>query len=143
MIIFIDDERWIIDQYLENLSNIAKKNANYITRHFFFPVDALDYIKEKHNEINVIILDIGMDYGDGNILTKEPGGVQLFREIRNNPSLKKIPVIILTVFSYESIIKYIDIKNDKLSLFINRGELECEKILMEGIGNAVNNNKFN
>lgn len=103
MIIFIDDEHWVIEGYIDRFNSKKKEDARYENKHFFYPKEAWPFIRRKFEEIELIILDIALDYGDGNILNEIDGGIQFLKEIRNERVFDKIPILIYSVIQKDKV----------------------------------------
>jgi CheY-like chemotaxis protein len=144
MIVFVDDEKWIISAYLDELESKSKANIKYKPLHFFFATDALKFLKVDPSQINAIVLDIGMDFGDGNLLTNEPGGIQFIRELRNSPKLVNIPVIILSVYDKQQIQKedIINLDSNPILVYISRDQPDRDLIFWKSVNAAIDNKRF-
>jgi len=97
MIIFIDDEKWGIEGYLDRFDQKKIKDSRYENKHYFKPKDAWPFLKANAGKIDLIILDIALDYGDGNILNELDGGIQFLKEIVNDGHYKETPILIYTI----------------------------------------------
>lgn len=128
MIVFIDDEKWCIEGYIDNFNNKEKNNKRYELKHFFYPIEAWEFLRQNRDKIDLIILDIALDYGDGNILSEEDGGVQFLKEINSEANFNKIPILIYSVVPKEEIefeAKLI-IENEDSIYYLNRNCKEDE-----------------
>lgn len=142
MVVFIDDEKWIIQSYIDELEIKSEIDSNFQPMHFRFPKEAMEFIQENINLIKVVVIDIGMDYGDGELITREPGGVQLYENIRNNKSTNNIPIIILTVFEKSDLDNRIPLDDNFLTTYINRNQPDRDESLWKNINNCIMNNHF-
>ena len=97
MIIFIDDERWGIGGYLDRFNQRKTKDRRYENAHFFKPKDAWPFLKANAGNINLIILDIALDYGGGNLLNELDGGIQFLKEIVKDGHYKETPILIYSI----------------------------------------------
>lgn len=124
MIVFIDDEKWIIQGMLDRFEDLSeRKNKSYLTKHFFYATKALEYITDNVSEVNLIITDIAMDYGDGDLNKEITGGVQFVNSIKSNPLLKHIPIIILSIHPQNNFSGDLDYPiDDKTIFYVNRNE---------------------
>ncbi len=139
MVVFIDDEKWIIEAYLDELQKKSETDLNYKPKHFFYPKKAFDFLMMKYQQIKVIIIDIGMDYGDGNIMNNEPGGIQFYKELIKTPNLNKIPVIILTIYPRSQISKVneIELDNNPKVTYIHRDQSNRNELFWQKINEAI------
>ena len=60
-------------------------------------------MRENREKIDLIILDIALDYGDGNILNDLDGGIQFLKEIKEEEGFAKIPLLIHSIVSKDEI----------------------------------------
>lgn len=97
MIVFIDDEKWVIEGYIDRFNQKKSKDNRYDSMHFFYPKVAWPFLRENLAKINLIIMDIALDYGDGNILNELDGGIQLLKEIAADVQFKEIPILIYSI----------------------------------------------
>jgi CheY-like chemotaxis protein len=144
MIVFIDDEKWLIECYIDELDNKSKSEPKYSPIHFYYPKDALIFIKENSVSIDLIIMDMAMDYGDGNLLSEDPGGIQFYKNIKMDPTLMNIPIIIMTVHGehyVSSLLKTQNI-NDSLTIYIYRGQSDMSFFLWKSIDQAIKQKHF-
>jgi CheY-like chemotaxis protein len=103
MIVFIDDERWVIEGYIDRF-NVKKDNdKRYELKYFKYPKDAWQFLRENRENIDLIILDIALDYGDGNILNEVDGGIQFLNEIKKETEFNRIPILIYSVVPQDKI----------------------------------------
>lgn len=114
MIVFIDDEKWVIEGYIDRFNQKKIKNDKYDTRHFFYPKEALPFLKENANKIGLIIMDIALDYGDGNILNELDGGIQFLKEIAIDKQFKETPILIYSIRPKDRIEKDSGLNIDQL-----------------------------
>lgn len=103
MIICIDDEKWGIEGYLDRFNQKKTKDRRYENAHFFKPKDAWPFLKENACKIDLIILDIALDYGDGNIMNELDGGIQFLKEIVKDAQFKETPILIYSIRSRDKI----------------------------------------
>ena len=144
MVVLIDDEKWIIGAYIDELEVKATRQYEYKPIHFYFPNQALKFILQNVEKINVIVLDIGLEYGDYNLMPSEPGGIQFYNKIKNDPLLKEIPVIILTVYELHQVAKtiYINPTNNHLLCYINRNQSDRDDIFWKNIDLTIKQKHF-
>jgi len=146
MIVFIDDERWTIQAYIDELELKSLEKYQYQPKHFYFPKDALDFAINNFKIINAFIVDIGMDYGvELDLMNHLPGGIEFIKNIKENPNLNKIPIIILTVYDKHQIeiSRGIDLNSDNLIMYIDRNQTDRDKVLWDNIDSAIVNSCFN
>ncbi len=90
-ILLVEDDHMDIELTLNTLNEYNLKNETVVVRD---GVEALDYLycrrnfsgRPKGNPV-VILLDLKMP---------KMGGIQVVRELKNNESMKQIPIVILT-----------------------------------------------
>ena len=123
MIVFIDDERWSISGYLDFIDSRTKHNPKYFCTHFFTPHDAFPFIEENIAKIDLIVLDLMLDYGDYEISYKKSGGLKFLSELRALNRFDDIPVLIYTVVSRLNIP---EIDNYNNVYFLNRDSSDTE-----------------
>jgi len=97
MIIFIDDEKWVIEGYIDRFDQMKRSDSRYKNKHFFYPKEAWPFLRDNAGTIDLIILDIALDYGDGNILNELDGGIQFLKEIIQDGQCKGIPILIYSI----------------------------------------------
>jgi len=90
----IDDEKAIISGIFDYFESKANNNPKYEPVHYYDSVEALQFLQENIDKIDLIIIDIAMEYGDGKYY-EEYGGIILLKKI--SQMRLKIPVIILSV----------------------------------------------
>lgn len=116
MIVFIDDEKWLIEGYIDRFNNKKMADQKYENVHFYYPKEAWSFLKENCERIDLIILDIALDYGDDNILDEVDGGIQFLKEIKEEKNVNRIPILIYSIRPKEKIereaILSIDDKNN-------------------------------
>lgn len=135
MIVFIDDEKWIIEAYIDELDSKGIES-----KHFFYPKDALAYIENEHRKIDALVIDIGMAYDSFELMKAEQGGIQFFKELKSHKLLKYIPIIILTVYNKAQVEKELDdsFENSQNVIFINRNDQDRDQALLKGIKKFIN-----
>lgn len=129
MIVFVDDEKWLIQAYIDELEWKSKKNNCFKPNHFFYGKEALDFLQKTQDDVRLLVVDIGMDYGDNDLTNKEPGGIQFLKELKGNPKLKDIPAIILTVYKQSDVEAIFPFESNSQFTFINRSNKDRDKIL--------------
>ncbi|MCD4745092.1 MAG: hypothetical protein K8R58_02210 [Bacteroidales bacterium] len=125
MIVFIDDEKWVIKGILDYFENRYKKinDSRLNPIHFFTAVDAEEYIDDNISDINLFIIDIGMDYGDGDLNKETSGGVQFINKLKDTIATKHIPIIILSIHNLNYFESDLEYPIDNKSLFyVNRND---------------------
>ncbi|GEM_PF-2429708 len=99
MIVIVNDERWITEGIIDYLEDKSEKiDIRYTPEFFSTPIEALGFIMNNADEIDIIISDIMMDFGDGNINIETKGGAHFINRIRLEKELTNIPIIINTIF---------------------------------------------
>lgn len=100
MILIIDDE----PQYIKNY-NIALEENGFQTKLITDVDEALEFVSTKHADLQAIILDIMMPYGNSFSDEETSGGTRtgnvLYSMIRKK--MPQLPVFILTIISDESV----------------------------------------
>jgi hypothetical protein len=98
MIVIIDDEKWIINPIIDFFNDKARRiNERYCIKHFYRAVEAISFINENVYRIDLIIVDVAMDYGDGDVNKEISGGAQLISELKACNLTKDIPIIIYSI----------------------------------------------
>lgn len=93
MILFIDDEPKKMESYVDEI-----EFSNYKVKFLSNIDEALDYWNNKHNNINLLILDIMMPAS--NLLNKSPAkdglrtGIYFYKKVRKEYT--EIPIVIFT-----------------------------------------------
>ncbi|MCD4745093.1 MAG: hypothetical protein K8R58_02215 [Bacteroidales bacterium] len=142
MIVFIDDEKWIIKGIIDYFENKCKltEDSRWNPKHFFSPVEVEKFISYNISDINLFIIDIGMEYGDGDLNKEISGGVHLVNILQTKPTTKHIPIIILSIHNlnyFESdLIHPID---NKLLFYVNRNDDANNDLLYPLIDKIINN----
>ena len=128
MIVFIDDEKWLIEGFIDRFNHKKKHDPRYENKHFFFPLEAWPFLKENLENIDLIILDIALDYGDGNILNEFDGGIQFLNEFTADKNFDKIPILIYSIMSKDKIERDsgLTIDNEKFIDYLNRDSKDEE-----------------
>jgi CheY-like chemotaxis protein len=99
MILFLDDEKWWLESYLEELEETVQQVV------FISQADeALKFFEQNKGQIKLLILDVMMPSGDD--LSDEPDnglrmGIHFYDKVRETD--KTLPVIIFTNVSDESV----------------------------------------
>ncbi len=121
MIVIVDDEKWIIGGIIDYLEDRAERIDNRYTPKFFnTPVKAIEFIKKNSKKIDIIISDIGMDYGDGDLNKEEKGGTQFINNISQQTN---IPIIINTIHNRQYFENELTSEIDNNNLYyINRND---------------------
>jgi len=144
MVVIIDDEKTLISAYIEELESKVKIDPRFKPKHFFYATDALIFIKAEAPKVDVIVIDIGMDFGDNNLMPSEPGGIKLYHELRSSDILKKIPIIFLTIYDKQQVglVKDIDLENDPLLVYIRRNQPDRNAMFWNSINKAIKVGRF-
>lgn len=136
MILFVDDEKWIMSSLLDNFEYKAKSDERYNVKHFFFSVDALKFLEENKKDIEIIVLDIGMDFGDDR---NEPifGGVKLLQKLVEFRKTNNLSIVIFSVVKKELVEEQFGMSLEGISEFISRNDEECNAKLIEKIAELL------
>ena len=115
MIVIIDDEKWSIEGYLDVFESKQTKNDRYKYEFFYTPLESKPFINNNIESIDLIILDIMLDYGDNAQNNEnevfENGGIEFLRELREDSSYDKIPIIIYSIVDKGKLESYLEYKN--------------------------------
>lgn len=100
---------WVDDDILASLRPFVEElqDNNYLIEFAKNPDEMWSIIKNKKNEINGIIMDIMMPTGSSvNSAEAEMGlstGLVLLKQIKEDESLNKIPILIFTIIDKEEV----------------------------------------
>ena len=104
MILFIDDEKNTISGYLDYFSCLVHDgNSCYDSKHFFFPTKALEYLSKNYSNINLIVLDLMLFYGELEKTKSKSGGLRCLNSIRDRELYNQIPILLYTIVEKDEI----------------------------------------
>jgi len=134
----IDDEKAIISGIYDYFESKAAVNPKYEPVHYYFSVEALQYMQENINNIDLIIIDIAMEYGDGKYY-EEYGGIILLKKLVEMQTNKKI--IILSVVGLDVIEKQFGGQLKEQIQHINRKKNDYAEILYDTVKETLEGKK--